>query len=149
MKKTALARGTKGLSRGSGLSRPKPVTRSDAAGATDWPRNSEVKKASGLSRKPLNPVSASRKADNADDGAWTLLKALVDERDGGVCQVAAVWTEFTCQGPTTHHHVEPTGQGYERICDASLLLTVCWAHHSGPGGLHAETRLARQRGVLR
>jgi hypothetical protein len=126
LKRTPLERGTSGLTRST-------FSRAD----------------NGLARsKPLAAKSAARAAEDGPDGEWTALKALVDERDHGRCRIAPIWGGM-CLGRITHHHVEPTGQGYPRICDPDLLLTTCWAHHTGPNGLHADSARARRLGILR
>lgn len=128
------------------LSRSKQIERSVSAFTA---HRSELARVSGLARgRPLAAKSPKRIAEDAEDGAWTALKALVDERDEGHCRIAAIWGG-RCFGRITHHHVEPTGQGYPRICNPDLLLTTCWAHHTGPDGLHADSARARRLGILR
>lgn len=125
------------------LQRKTPLAR----GTSQLKRTPLKQGTSQLKRTRLAPVSAQRKAENADE--WPALKALVDARDGDRCRIAAIIPEIRCGGPMTHHHVEPTGQGYPRICDPELLLKTCEAHHTGPGGIHDNTDRARKRGVLR
>lgn len=121
MRRTPLKRGTTGLKRTTGLKSSSGLQRQAAP----------------LKRSRLAPVSKSRQAEN--DGPWAGCKRVVDERDGGVCQISRFFPEHVCQGSARHpHHVVPVGCGGAR-CDPANVATVCapghdWIHNNDLGG---------------
>lgn len=123
------------------LQRKTPLAR----GSSQLKRTPLKRGASQLKRTRLAPVSAQRKAENADE--WPALKALVWARDGGRCRAAEVWPEVECGGRVDVHHREPTGLGYPRLCPVELLVCCCRNHHDQ---IHQVDPIgARVRGLLR
>lgn len=98
MKRTAIARGTKGLTRSSSLK----------------------------SRSRLAPVSDRRREDN--DGPWADTKRVVDERDGGRCWAAALVAGHVCSLGRHRHHVVPVGCGGDRHDPANVATLCVAGH---------------------
>jgi hypothetical protein len=144
MKRSPLARGSKGLTRSGFVRQQSALARATGLHPAG----------NGLSRgKPLAQVSERRKVENAPDGTWTALKRRVKDRDRDpvtglpICRAAALWPEVTCGGGMYDpHHVHPTGAGGPRICADEDLIVLCRAHHDA---VHLWTRKARERGLLR
>jgi hypothetical protein len=128
--------------------------RSDPAGAERVKPRDEAKtslnRTGTLRKAPLAIVSKRRKAENAPDGAWTVLKALVIERDikDDRCAVAEHWPEVPkCGGIPDAHHIRRTGKaGGPRLADPRDMMGACRFHHEA---IHANMPLAKKRGLLR
>jgi hypothetical protein len=110
--------------------------------------------AKGLARgRELKPVSEKRQAENV--GPWANLSGQCFDRDTDpatglvVCRVAELWGG-PCRGRIVCHHIDPTGQGWPRLCPLDRLLSVCNnGHHVAPYGLHGDPARARRLGILR
>jgi hypothetical protein len=117
LKRTAIARGTSGLTRTTPFSRTTGLRRG----------SSTLDRGVGLSRKTrLAPVSDRRRIEN--DGPWKETKRIVDERDGGRCQIGRFFPEHRCSLGRHPHHVLPVGCGGDRL-DADGVATVCRSGH--------------------
>ena len=101
-----------------------------------------MKRSAGLKRTPIRRVSRKRAAAQ---GAYARAKAEAFEAAEGLCQARI---PDVCTGAAQDlHHVRPRGRGAplvpEKAEDAAMLCRQChsWAH--------ANTRLARERGLLK
>lgn len=117
MKRSPLARGSKGLTRKTYLKQSQALTRATGLHPAG----------NGLSRsEPLATKSPKRIAE--DDGPWLETKRLVDERDCGVCQIGRLYPSHRCSFGRHPHHVTPKKHGGDRMAVGNVA-TVCWSGH--------------------
>lgn len=141
MKRSPLARGSKGLTRKTYLEQTQALARATGLHPAG----------NGLSRsKPLAAKSPKRIEEDAEDGAWFRLRAFVLARDvdgSDRCVVADRWPEVSCGGIPDAHHIRRTGAGGgPRLADPRDMLGICRYHHDA---IHLDTHLAKARGLLR
>jgi hypothetical protein len=117
VKRSPLAQGSKGLTRSGFVRQQQALARATGLHPAG----------NGLSRgKPLAQRSPERIAE--DDGPWQETKRLVDERDGGVCQIRRFFPAHRCSFGCHRHHVTPKKHGGDRLA-VDNVATVCLSGH--------------------